>query len=147
MNGQKIIKVDMDLNVTIHDFPAGSIREQNHKLCDLIGNGCTDFLYTMPDRLYTELGHNDLTKDPDGKGVVMLIDLNYLYRPSLRKNPICGYLYENVGLRDAFLGNALFVGKMYEGNKGRLIGIEEEKFEILYAQLVHIATGMKQGLL
>ncbi len=36
----KIIKVSTDLEVTVHDFPQGTIREQNKKLYDLIGNGC-----------------------------------------------------------------------------------------------------------
>ena len=36
----KIIKVSTDLEVTVHDFPQGTIREQNRQLCELIGNGC-----------------------------------------------------------------------------------------------------------
>ena len=35
----KIIKVSTDLEVTVHDFPQGTIREQNRQLCELIGNG------------------------------------------------------------------------------------------------------------
>lgn len=36
----KIIKVSTDLEVTVHDFPQGNMREQNRALYELIGNGC-----------------------------------------------------------------------------------------------------------
>ena len=55
----KIIKVSTDLKVTVHDFPQGTIREQNRQLCELIGNGCEMIEHVMPRRLYNELGHND----------------------------------------------------------------------------------------
>ena len=51
----KIIKVSTDLEVTVHDFPQGTIREQNRQLCELIGNGCEMIEHVMPRRLYNEL--------------------------------------------------------------------------------------------
>ena len=58
----KIIKVSTDLEVTVHDFPQGTIREQNRQLCELIGNGCEMIEHVMPRRLYNELGHTTEVK-------------------------------------------------------------------------------------
>ena len=54
----KIIKVSMDLEVTVHDFPEGRLETQNRQLCELIGDGCDMIESVMPKRLYRELGHN-----------------------------------------------------------------------------------------
>ena len=42
----KIIKVSTELEVTVHDFPQGNMREQNRALYELIGNGC-DMMSTL----------------------------------------------------------------------------------------------------
>lgn len=52
----KIIKVSTELEVTVHDFPQGNMREQNRALYELIGNGCDMIEHVMPVRLYNELG-------------------------------------------------------------------------------------------
>lgn len=44
----KIIKVSTDLEVTVHDFPQGNMREQNRALYELIGNGCDMIEHVMP---------------------------------------------------------------------------------------------------
>ena len=36
----KIIKVSTELEMSVHEFPSGTIREHNKALCELIGNGC-----------------------------------------------------------------------------------------------------------
>ena len=36
----KIIKVSTELEMSVHEFPEGTMREQNKALYDLIGNGC-----------------------------------------------------------------------------------------------------------
>ena len=51
----KIIKVSMDLEVTVHDFPEGKLETQNRQLCELIGDGCDMIENVMPKRLYREL--------------------------------------------------------------------------------------------
>ena len=51
----KIIKISTELEMTIHDFPEGTMREQNKVLCELIGNGCDIVEHVMPKRLYTML--------------------------------------------------------------------------------------------
>ena len=51
----KIIKVSTELEMSVHEFPEGTMREQNKALYDLIGNGCDIVEHVMPKRLYTEL--------------------------------------------------------------------------------------------
>lgn len=41
----KIIKISTELEMTIHDFPEGTMREQNKVLCELIGNGCVTYSF------------------------------------------------------------------------------------------------------
>lgn len=36
----KIIKISTGLEMSVHEFPIGTIREQNKALCELIGNSC-----------------------------------------------------------------------------------------------------------
>ena len=65
----KIIKVSTDLEVTVHDFPQGTIRERNRQLCELIGNGCEMIEHVMPRRLYNELSHTTEVKCENSKCV------------------------------------------------------------------------------
>ena len=48
----KIIKVSMDLEVTVHDYPEGTLETQNRQLCELIGDGCDMIENVMPKRVY-----------------------------------------------------------------------------------------------
>lgn len=143
MNGQKIIKVDMDLNVTIHDFPAGSIREQNHKLCDLLWNGCDTIEHVMPKRLYTELKHTTVIKTHDSKCVGMLVDEEFLFKNGLKLNQIGSYLYETDKHGNPILGNILFVGEVHGEDGVEFSGIEKETFDKLHVQLKNMVSAMK----
>lgn len=80
----KIIKVSTDLEVTVHDFPQGTIREQNRQLCELIGNGCEMIEHVMPRRLYNELGHTTEVKRENSKCVAMLVDEEFLLKNKLQ---------------------------------------------------------------
>ena len=63
----KIIKVSTELEMSVHEFPEGTMREQNKVLYGLIGNGCDLVEHVMPKRLYTELKmpcHGGRRKDP-----------------------------------------------------------------------------------
>lgn len=44
----KIIKVSTELEMSVHEFPSGTIREHNKALCELIGNGCDLVEHVMP---------------------------------------------------------------------------------------------------
>ena len=59
----KIIKVSTELEMSVHEFPSGTIREHNKALCELIGNGCDLVEHVMPKRLYTELKMPCTTRD------------------------------------------------------------------------------------
>ena len=140
----KIIKVSMDMEVTVHNFPQGTIREQNRQLCELIGNGCEMIEHVMPRRLYNELGHTTEIKRKASKCVAMLVDEEFLLKKFLLKNelqlnPIGCYLYETDKHGSPIMGNILFVGDTYTGDGITFSGIEEETFNKLYEQLKKLA--------
>lgn len=145
MSKRKIIKVDTDLNVTVHDFPSGTISEQNHALCALIGNGCDMIEHVMPKRLYIELGHTTQVKARNSKCVSMLVDAEFLLKNDMDLNPIGSYLYETDKHGSPILGNVLFVGEEYGDDGIVFSGIEEGTFRTLYAQLKRMAFIMKDA--
>lgn len=134
----KIIKVSTDLEVTVHDFPQGTIREQNRQLRELIGNGCEMIEHVMPRRLYTELGHTTEVKKENSKCVSMLVDEEFLFKDELQYNPIGCYLYETDKYGSPIMGNILFVGDTYSDDGIVFSGIEEETFNKLYDQLTKL---------
>lgn len=125
----KIIKVSMDLEVTVHDYPEGRLEMQNRQLCELIGGGCDMVENVMPKRLYRELGHTTTVLKENSKCVSMLVDEEFLFRNGLQPNLI--------------MGNILFVGNAYIGDGIEFTGIEPETFETLYTQLKNMAMAMK----
>ena len=78
----KIIKISTELEMTIHDFPEGTMREQNKVLCELIGNGCDIVEHVMPKRLYTMLKMSPTPTRTPGECVSMLIDEEGRLKPS-----------------------------------------------------------------
>lgn len=44
----KIIKVSTELEMSVHEFPEGTMREQNKVLYGLIGNGCDLVEHCLP---------------------------------------------------------------------------------------------------
>ena len=139
----KIIKVSTDLEVTVHDFPQGNMREQNRALYELIGNGCDMIENVMPKRLYRELGHTTTVLRENSKCVSMLVDEEFLFRNGLQPNLIGCYLYETDKHRSPIMGNILFVGNAYVGDGVEFTGIEPETFETLHKQLKNMAMAMK----
>ena len=79
----KIIKVSTELEMSVHEFPSGTIREHNKALCELIGNGCDLVEHVMPKRLYTELKMPSSPVKEPGKCVSMLIDEEGRLKPNL----------------------------------------------------------------
>lgn len=138
----KIIKVSTDLEVTVHDFPQGNMREQNRALYELIGNGCDMIEHVMPVRLYNELGHSDHVKRSNSKCVSMLIDEEGLLKDN-EANLIGSYLYGVDQHGQRIVGNVLFVTDVYEGDGISFTGIEPETFEKLHEQLKNMAVAMK----
>lgn len=89
----KIIKVSTELEMSVHEFPEGTMREQNKVLYGLIGNGCDLVEHVMPKRLYTELKMPSSPVKEPGKCVSMLIDEEGRLKPN-KANLIGSYLYE-----------------------------------------------------
>ncbi|MDO4298848.1 MAG: hypothetical protein Q4C59_10315 [Lachnospiraceae bacterium] len=139
----KIIKVTTDLEVTVHDFPDGSIREQNEELYKLIGNGCDIIEHVMPKRLYTELHQSNKVTLEKSKCVSMLVDEEFLYRKCLKPNLIGSYLYETDKHGCPIMGNILFVGDVWSGDGISFAGLEESVFDELLVQLKNMALAMK----
>lgn len=139
----KIIKVSMNLEVTVHDFPEGTLTEQNRKLYELIGNGCDMIENVMPKRLYRELGHTTTVLRENSKCVSMLVDEEFLFRNGFHPNLIGCYLYETDKHRSPIMGDILFVGLTYIGDGIEFTGIEPETFETLHTQLKNMAMAMK----
>ena len=137
----KIIKVSMDLKVTVHDFPEGTMQEQHKQLCSLIGNGCCTIENVKPKRLYLELGHSTRPLYKDSKCISMLVDEGFLFKDDLQPNLIGSYLYETDKHSWSIMGNILFVGNMLAANGGiQFTGIEQETFKQLFSQLVKMSV-------
>lgn len=140
---KKLIRVSAGLEVTAHDFPQGTIRQQNKELCRLIGNGCDCIERVMPRRLYTELGHTREVKAKGSRCVSMLCDESFLLKPA-PYNAIASYLYETGRHGAPILGNVLFVGEFYRDGEIEFSGIEPEVFDTLYAQLTQMSGLMSR---
>lgn len=135
----KIIKVSTDLKITVHDFPEGTLSDQNKQLCELIGNGCDRIENVMPKRLYTSFGHTTHVTSKDSKCVSMLVDEEFLFRSNSKPNLIGSYMYETDKHKNPILGNVLFVGNEYKGDGISFCGIERDTFDCLYEQLIALA--------
>lgn len=140
----KIIKVDPDLVVTVHDFPHGG--NVMGAMRELIGNGCRNIEHVMPKRLYSELGHSN-TVDREGRCVSMLIDEEGALKENKLVNLLASHLYETDKHGCPIYGNVLFVADVYEGYEISFAGIEPETFDVLYAQLEKLAPNMIKALL
>ena len=88
----KIIKVSTELEMSVHEFPSGTIREHNKALCELIGNGCDLVEHVMPKRLYTELKMPCLEVLVDDQWVKTRMEMNLAREWYLVGTPYCGDL-------------------------------------------------------
>lgn len=138
----KIIKISTDLEMTVHDFPAGSCKQQNKFLRELIGNNCDIYEHVMPRRLYSDWHmKNGPTKVP-GQCVSMLVDEEGGLKENV-PNLIGSYLYETDRHGCPILGNILFVGKEWDGDEINFCGIENSVFKQLELQLNNMILAIK----
>ena len=103
-----LIKVSAELELTVHEFPEGSYKEQNKILRHLIGNGCSIYDHVMPKRLYTELHMKNCPTGVPGQCVSVLIDEEGRMKKDMGINLIASYLYETDKHRMPIVGNVLF---------------------------------------
>lgn len=140
----KIIKINTNLELTTHEFPEGSIQEQNDALRDLIGDGCGIYERVMPRRLYTDLHMEAHTTMIPGQCVSMLVDGEGLFKDSISLNPVGCYLYGTDKHGCPIVGDILFVGEKWADDGINFCGIAGDVFEVLEAQLKDMAQKMKQ---
>ena len=130
-----LIKVSAELELTVHEFPEGSYKEQNKILRHLIGNGCSIYDHVMPKRLYTELHMKNCPTGVPGQCVSVLVDEEGRMKKDMGINLIASYLYETDKHRMPIVGNVLFVGEKYTGSGIDFCGIDGEVFKVLKERL------------
>lgn len=138
----KLIKISTRLELTVHDFPSGTIEEQNRFLRGLIGNDCGIYEHVMPERLYTDLKMLDHPTKVPGQCVSMLIDEEgglKLNSPNL----IGSYLYKTDVHGQPIMGDVLFVGEEWGSDGIDFCGIEDETFKLLELELHNMVMAMK----
>lgn len=138
----RIIKISTDLELTVHEFPSGTYREQNKFLCELIGNYCDIYERVMPRRLYTELHMRHNPTKIVGQCVSMLVDEEGGLKENT-PNLIGSYLYETDKHRQPIMGNILFVGEKWSSEDLNFCGIADSVFELLELQLNNMIYTMK----
>ncbi len=133
----KVIRISTDLELSVHNFPEGSYKEQNRFLRDLIGNGCDMYEHVMPKRLYTELNMaGQITKIP-GQCVSMLVDEEGKFKDNA-PNLVGSYLYMTDRHGDLIVGNILFVGEKWSEDGIDFCGIEDNTFKRLELELTKL---------
>ena len=138
----KLIKIYTDLEMSVYEFPSGTIREQSKVLYELIGNECDIVEHVMPKRLYTELKMSNCPSETPGICVSMLIDEEGRLKPN-KINPIGSYLYETDKHGQPIVGNILLIGDVI-GNDGiDFCGISDENFALLKTRLKNMFPTMK----
>lgn len=140
-----IIRISVDNEISVHDFPEGSYREQNEILAKVIGKGCEMLEHVMPKRLYSELGGSKEISKVKGGCVSMLVDEEG-YKHDSPVNVIGSYLYETDKHGYPILGNILIIGEVMGKDGIEFCGVSEEQFNLLYPQfnrLTEKARGMK----
>lgn len=138
----KLIRISTDLELSAHEFPAGTHSEQNDYLRELIGNKCNLYEHVMPERLYTDLKMKNRPTKVPGQCVSMLIDEEGLLKSNI-PNLIGSYLYKTDEHNIPIMGNILFVGEEWGGDGIDFCGIEEETFKLLELELNNMVYAMK----
>lgn len=138
----KIIKISTELEMSVHEFPEGSMEEQRKGLCKLIGNDCNMLEHVMARRIYTELKMSNRPSGTPGICVSMLIDEEGRLKPN-RINLIGSYLYETDKHGQPIVGNILLIGEVM-GNDGiEFCGISDENFSLLKTRLENMFPVME----
>ena len=138
----KLIKISTNLELSVHDFPEGSIREQNRQLRALIGDGCDLYEHVKPARLYEELMMQASPTEIPGQCVSMLVDEDGLFK-DWNPNLIGSYLYKTDEHRHPIMGNILFIGEVLRDGEIDFCGIDEEVFKLLERELRNMIMVMK----
>ena len=130
----KIIRISTDNEISVHEFPEGTYREQNKALRELIGPMCETYEHVMPKRLYTEFMVPGRLLKEVGGFVSMLVDEDGICH-KLERNAAGSYLYETDKHGWPILGNILLVGERMADGGIDFCGISDKRFKLLYPKL------------
>ena len=133
----QIIRISTDNKISVHDFPSGSLQEQNQALRELIGPRCEMLEHVLPKRLYTDLMVPRKVMRENGGFVSMLVDEDGAAH-GLDINTAGSWLYETDRHGWPILGNILFTGEKLADGGVEFCGISPKRFEVLYRQLKEI---------
>lgn len=134
----KMIKITTDNEISVHDFPEGTYREQNEVLRGMIGPRCELYEHVMPKRLYTEFGGSNRAGREKGSCVSMLVDEEGAFH-DLDINIVGSYLYETDKHGNCIVGTILIIGEQWTSEGIEFCGISEQQFRLLYPQLEKLA--------
>lgn len=137
-----IIRISTDLELTIHDFPAGTYAQQKEALCELIGNNCNIYQCVEPERLYSELQMRNTHLNVPGC-VCMLVDEEGLLKKN-EPNPVGSYLYGTDRHGCPIMGNILFVGEVVRDGGIDYCGIECNTLKLLELELNNMIYTMEE---
>lgn len=133
-----IVRVSPDLEVSVHDFPAGDYISRSCSLRELIGSDCTNYGYMRPERLYTDLHMKGQPTKVPGLCISMLADEDGQLK-KLPYNAIGSYLYGSDKRFWPIAGNVLFVGEEWIGDGFDYCGIDDFTLGMLVIRLKSIA--------
>lgn len=139
----KIIRINTELDLSVHEFPEGNYSQQNEAIRELIGNGCSTYGHVMPRRLYTVLEMADHPTAVSGECVSMLVDEEGLSK-EISPNLIGSFLYETDRHGYPIMGNVLFVGEELGDDGIDFCGIEESVFKQLEQKLYNLIFAIKE---
>lgn len=107
----KILKLTVNNEITVHEYPEGDMWEQMETLNKLVGNGCRIVEEVRPKRLYEKLKFPIEATENEGDSVSMLVDEEGLLKDDILVNPIASYLYEADKHGSIIAGDVLFIGE------------------------------------
>lgn len=134
----KIIRITASNEISVHDFPEGTYREQDRILREYIGPQCSIYEHVMPRRLYSQLGGSAEAGNEKGSCVSMLIDEEGLHN-GLEENPVGSWLYESDKHGHPIVGNILIVGEVWTDDGIDFCGMSDSQFSMLYPKLEKLA--------
>jgi hypothetical protein len=139
---RKIIKVTPECEVSTHNFPVGTISEQNKALYDLIGGCCSMIERVCPGGLNMFNANKDIYAGD--QRVIMLVDEEFLMHDTAPQfNPVGSALYGTQRHGCPILGNILLVAEEMEQGEITFCGMEEELYEEVYWTVSELAPILK----
>ena len=127
----KMIRITVDNEISVHEFPEGTFSEQNAEIRKQIGPECEIYEHVMPKRLYSEFGGSNKISNIPGQCVAMLVDEEGFHH-KLDMNVVGSWLYQSDRHGSPILGNILIVGEVWNGNGISFCGMSEETLPLWY---------------